>query len=493
MRNFIRRFGFENILLSEEEKIELDRRLWIQDQKRIGFFALISSFSSFIFIIFDIFNLYGSNQEYYFIADIIFLVTSVAVIVFSILKSKTQLFQHTYDFLTTIYPFACIIWATSVATLNSTGMLNMLTFYLTFYLVSLFLTPKPKFYALYFVTFLTVYFTIYTLLYKPVFNETLLALCSGSILTIPFYSSFRATRRNSIFSLLKLNQSNRNLKKKVIHQKEELKERTNYLNNEIAIRNVIENKLGEALKRAELSDQLKAEFLDNISHEIRTPINSILGFNELLTKENISDQERQLFHEQLSSNTMFLLSIFDNIFDASLINTKQINLVESTFEVNQLLESIIQESHGMALKYNKNEVELLIRRLPDDKTTLNTDEFLLKKALVRLVDNAYKYTPRGKIELGAYLYDTRLDFVVSDTGVGIKNDEMKKVFEPFVRGDDSYSKSYSGVGLGLSIVKGIVDELSCEMKIDSNKNSGTSITLTFESSKVESNQPKVFN
>lgn len=479
MNYFQERFGFDHIHLSEGEKVELNQNLSIQDQKRIEFFALISAIITFVFFIFDIIDLYGDHQLYYFIIDLVFFIVSIAILLFSSLNNNYPGYDKIYKAISNTYPFICILWATAIATLNPDSLFNILTFFVTFFLISFFLSPKLKFYIGYFIAYFLIYIGLNILMQHEVFNTAFIALTVGCIITIPFYSSFRSTRKSSIYALMKINQTKKNLQKEIIFKSIELKEINEDLNNEITVRKITENRLREALKHAEMSDNLKSEFLANISHEIRTPINSILGFTEMLTDKNLNEEEKKLFQQYITSNVMFLLSTLDDIFDASLIKNNQIKVIAAPFQVNRFIDTVIYESAGIAVKYNQKQIQFMTHKLENDNIKLNTDEYFLKKAILRLIDNAYKFTTKGKIEFGARLVAKKLEFFIYDTGIGISDEDMEKIFLPFTQVDGSYSRYYGGSGLGLSIVKGIFQELKCEMKIASKKGEGAQITICF--------------
>ncbi|MDA3927834.1 MAG: sensor histidine kinase, partial [Prolixibacteraceae bacterium] len=210
------------------------------------------------------------------------------------------------------------------------------------------------------------------------------------------------------------------------------------------------------------------------------PLNAIIGFTEMLTEDGVSKDKKVEFQKLVGSNTMFLLSTIDDIFDASMANTNQINSVKASFKVNNFLESIFYELNGIIIKYHSKNVSMVPIRLSNNDIEIDTDEFYLKKAFLRLIDNAFKFTLKGSIEVGAKFSKSELEFFVKDSGIGINKDDQEKIFEPFVQGDGSYTRDYGGSGLGLSIVSGIAKELGCYLIFHSEKDKGSTFRLIFQ-------------
>lgn len=481
MRFFKDRFGFDEIKLTIQEKVELQQKLTHQDQQRTEFFAMISLVACLFFIVFDLSELYEQNQVNYLVFDLILFVVSLVIILAGNKKLKTS--NSTIKiYLTYLYPIICIVWATVIATLQPLSMLNMFTFYIVIFLLTFFITSNVYLYISYFVTFILTYVISIGILHRPLLSETLYLLLLGGIITIPFYFSYRTTRKNSVSALVKINKSNQLLEYEVERKIKQLRLVNEDLSNEIAHRKIIEQKLREALKKAETSDKLKSEFLANISHEIRTPLNAIIGFTEMLTEDGVKHEQKVEFQKLVSSNTMFLLSTIDDIFDASLVNKQQINIINAPFVVNKFLDSVFYETAGVELKYDSPNIKFIPVKLPNDQFILVTDEYYLKKAMMRLIDNAFKFTHSGSVEVGAKMVKSKLQLYVKDTGISIREEDKEKIFEPFVQGDGSFTRDYGGAGLGLSIVKGIVNAIKCDFKMESKKGEGSTFFLLFNHS-----------
>jgi signal transduction histidine kinase len=320
------------------------------------------------------------------------------------------------------------------------------------------------------------------LIEQPIFTENTAAMLIVCILILPFYYSFRATRVNSQAAIVMLNDKKKNLEEEVSIRTRELSFVNSNLKDEIGQRKIIESKLRETLKLAESNSQLKSEFLANISHEIRTPLNAIVGFTEMLTEDGVSPEKKKEFQFLVEVNTSLLLSIIDDIFDASLIRTDQINPIIKPITVNSFLSSLSYDLNSIALKYEKQHLELVKCLCDNEKLIFYSDEYFLKKAFLRLIDNAYKFTEQGKIEIGVLEGIDRIDLFVSDTGKGISEKDSIKIFEPFVQGDGSFTRNYGGAGLGLTIVKGITQALGATLSFKSKPGVGSTFTISFKTS-----------
>ena len=475
MRYLWNRLGFDEIRLSATEKRHLQKEIKEIDFKRINFFAFIAFFSSTLFLILDIFLYNDQYQKYYIILDFSLMLVSLIVVINSFVKhdQTTNTWKNTIN---RIFPAIMLTWATGIATLNPDSVLNMTTFYIVVFLIAFVLIIPIRIFLLYLIFAISVYGTINFLIDRAFFTETFALICAIGIIVLPFYQSSYLSRINSQAALIKVNNSNKTLEDDLSKTVKKLKQLNEDLGNENTHRKIIEDRLKEALKKVESSDKLKSEFLANISHEIRTPLNAIIGFTEMMTEDGVNEEKKQEFQKIVSSNTMYLLSTFDDIFDASHVKTKQFKPVNKDFFVNQFLDNLMYEANGAALKYNRTNIEFKIIKLKND-AIINTDDFLLKKALLRIIDNSFKFTSEGSITVGASKFKNDLVLFVEDTGIGIEKKNYDKIFEAFFQSDGSFSRTYGGSGLGLTIVKGIVEVLNCDFSFKSVKEKGSKFTI----------------
>lgn len=239
-----------------------------------------------------------------------------------------------------------------------------------------------------------------------------------------------------------------------------------------------ENQLKQALDKAEESDRLKSVFLTNISHEIRTPMNGIIGFTEMLKSSQLSNEESQEYLDIIEQSSSRLMSLFDNIVDISLIQSKEIQLNTREFNLNEKLKDLWNH-----YKQKAEEKSLTLNFKPalkDSESCVATDPTLFEKVMTNLLDNAIKYTFKGKITFGYTIKENKLEFFVSDTGIGISPEMQDKVFEYFRQEDLSFNRDFEGAGLGLSICSGYVKMLGGDIWMDSIPQKGSTFYFTLE-------------
>ncbi|MHC1703224.1 MAG: PAS domain S-box protein [Tenuifilaceae bacterium] len=247
---------------------------------------------------------------------------------------------------------------------------------------------------------------------------------------------------------------------------------------DITLRKENERELFLSKTRAEESDKLKTAFLSNLSHEIRTPLNAIIGFSSLLTDSDLSKTEKKNLSDVVYKNSNDLLKLIENLIEISEIETGQLTIKKTECNVNKLMlelqETFLEEDKkGKAVKLN------LRREIRADDFTILTDAVRLKQVLNNLISNACKFTEMGFIEFGYAFNDERnLVFYVIDTGVGIEPEKQKYIFNPFRQADDSNTRRFSGMGLGLAISKHIVEKLGGRIWLTSAPGSGSTFYFT---------------
>ncbi len=232
-----------------------------------------------------------------------------------------------------------------------------------------------------------------------------------------------------------------------------------------------EKQLVEAKAKAEDSDKLKSAFLANLSHEIRTPMNGIIGFMNLLKLPDLSDEEHGEYIDMVKSSSNRLITTLEDIIEISNIDSGNLavyidsyNLIIGINEIVDQFEDKIMEK-GLTYKVNID--------IPEQDAIVETDKKLIERILFHLISNAIKYTNEGSIEVGLNINSGKLIIYVKDTGIGISNLVKDRIFERFVQGDLSISRSYEGSGLGLSIVKEYADLLGYVVRFESEVNEGS--------------------
>lgn len=225
------------------------------------------------------------------------------------------------------------------------------------------------------------------------------------------------------------------------------------------------DKLKIAKEKAEESDKFKSAFLANISHEIRSPMNGILGFTELIRKKDLSEEKKMFYIDILEERGHHLLGVINDIIDVSKIETGLINLHNDKVDVNELFEQLYSTYNNLAIK---KELRLIQRNnLKIDESTILADRQKLRQIFDNLIGNALKFTQTGEIEFGCLVKGEHLQFYVRDTGIGISPDEILIIFNRFNQANNTISSRYGGTGLGLSIVKAYVEKMGGNVWVNS--------------------------
>jgi signal transduction histidine kinase len=236
--------------------------------------------------------------------------------------------------------------------------------------------------------------------------------------------------------------------------------------------------------KAQTSDRAKSEFLANMSHELRTPLNAILGFSEIMKAELLGPLGTEQYREYIQDiheSGAYLLDVIGDILDISKVETGNLELAEGEVELAEVITKsvrLVQEraqDAGVNLKIEGKDVPIIY-----------ADERLLKQCLVNLLSNAVKFTPEGgKIEIRVdRAKDGCLIVRVSDTGIGIADQDFDKVLSPFGQVESAYSGTYEGTGLGLPITKALIELHGGSLTLESAVGVGTSVTLTFPKERV---------
>jgi len=234
-----------------------------------------------------------------------------------------------------------------------------------------------------------------------------------------------------------------------------------------------------ALVKAEESDRLKTAFLSNMSHEIRTPMNGILGFSELLDEEEFSKEERKRFLDIIRANGQHLLSIINDILDIARIDSNQLAINKTSFNLHRLLEDLLVSYEASKIAMNKENITLILEKeIVDKSCSIVCDEVRLRQILYNLLGNAMKFTKKGFIKFGYQQLDDKLQFFVQDTGIGISKENQSLIFERFRQEEETYTRQFGGTGLGLSISKKLTELLGGEMWLVSNQGEGTTFYFT---------------
>jgi len=238
--------------------------------------------------------------------------------------------------------------------------------------------------------------------------------------------------------------------------------------------------LAQALARAEAANRAKSEFLANMSHELRTPLNAIIGFAELMQTEihgPLGARAYEGYVSDIRESGAHLLNIINDILDLSKAEAGKMELVEEEVEVPAIVTAVCR-----LVRHRTEEARVqLLAATPSQLPLLRCDERKLKQMLLNLLSNAIKFTPAGgRIVVSAGLAPRgELTLAVRDSGIGIPPEHLDRVLEPFAQVDGSLSRRYEGTGLGLPLVKAMVELHGGTLDLASTLAKGTTATLIF--------------
>ncbi len=236
-----------------------------------------------------------------------------------------------------------------------------------------------------------------------------------------------------------------------------------------------EKELIIAKEKAEESDRLKSNFLAQVSHEIRSPLNIILSYSYMIReelKERMNNEFEDAF-EAINHSGKRLLRTIDLILNMSLLQTGKQEISIKSLDLNPLLKNLVNEFTPTAKRKNIDLKFDVVIGLPEVKA----DEYTITQAFQNLIDNAIKYTNEGYVEIIMRSNENKISVDINDTGIGISKSYMQKLFEPFSQEDDGYTRKFEGTGLGLALTKKYVELNEAELVVKSKKNEGTTFTI----------------
>jgi signal transduction histidine kinase len=233
--------------------------------------------------------------------------------------------------------------------------------------------------------------------------------------------------------------------------------------------------LEEARAAAVAAARVKSDFVANVSHELRTPLTSIIGFAGILKATGELGARERHYVERIYDSSQGLLALINDVLDFSRLESGRIKLDRSDVDLNEFAEALVRQFRTQAM-----EKGLKLERMsgPEVPQSWYLEKQATKQILTNLIANAIKFTEDGSVRLETALVDGRLIFRVRDTGIGIAEDQLERVFERFERGDSSTARKYSGTGLGLAISKQLAEQMGATLTISSVVGNGTTFTLS---------------
>jgi two-component system sensor histidine kinase RpfC len=230
----------------------------------------------------------------------------------------------------------------------------------------------------------------------------------------------------------------------------------------------------DSLHRAEAANQAKRRFLSTVSHEMRTPLNAIVGMNDLLRDTSLNSEQAEMvkaMHEASQS----MLKLIENVLDISKIEAGKVNIEETDFDLHSLINGT---SGVLAPQAEIRGLQFRAHVMPEVPHALRGDPYHLRQVLYNLIGNGIKFTQSGSVtlsvsSLGESEHAVRLRFAIEDTGIGIAPEAQERIFESFVQADDSTTRRYGGTGLGTTISKQLVEMMGGQIGLNSTPGKGS--------------------
>lgn len=240
--------------------------------------------------------------------------------------------------------------------------------------------------------------------------------------------------------------------------------------------------------KAEAADRLKLSLINNISNEVRTPLNGIIGFADMLVNTDISKENKQSYIDIIKKSSTRLLNTVTSYIDISMILSGKTRVYAKQFHLNALLDEVSDEFVGTC---KTKDIQLTIHKpeTPDD-ILLNSDREILRKIMTHLLCNAVKFTEKGKVDFGFRKRNNIPEFFVTDTGIGIETKRINSLFEINAHSDTSTTRSHETIGLGLPIARGLVELLGGEILIETGKSKGSTVYFSLPEEVIVTNFSK---
>ena len=241
----------------------------------------------------------------------------------------------------------------------------------------------------------------------------------------------------------------------------------------------------ESKKEAEKANRVKSDFLANMSHEIRTPINAILGFDEIILRES-NNEDIIDYASNIKRSGQTLLVLINDILDFSKIESGKMDIIPMDYHLKVMITDIV-----LLIMPRASEKGLTIKCDIDEKipSKLHGDDMRLRQVIINLLTNAVKYTEKGEVTLGAQLVEkgekAGIRFFVKDTGMGIRKEDQKTLFDAFQRVDEKKNRNIEGTGLGLAICVLTLEMMNSELKLESEYGKGSEFSFVIEQEIVD--------
>ena len=252
------------------------------------------------------------------------------------------------------------------------------------------------------------------------------------------------------------------------------REHSSSLRKLLAQREKVEAELKEAKEAAEAASRAKSEFIANISHEVRTPMNGIIGMTELVLDSELTREQRDHL-EAVRASADALLTIINDLLDFSKIDAGKLELLPVPFDVHALMSDVVR---SLALRAHEKDLELVYQVDVDVPAGMRGDALRLRQVLVNLLSNAIKFTDEGEVVVTVSRRQGKVRFVVEDTGIGIPEERQQAIFDAFTQVDGSTTRRFAGTGLGLAISARLVEAMDGDLTVKSTVGRGSTFTVS---------------
>ncbi len=259
----------------------------------------------------------------------------------------------------------------------------------------------------------------------------------------------------------------------------------------------VETELQRAKQKTEEAERLKSAFLDNLPHEIRTPLHAITGFTSLLSDANLSVEERLEYVQFIQDSSNDILNLMDNIIEIAKLETNQVKPKKEKCYINSIFDKLLSDIESKQEILEKTDIEIKVNRgNPDPLYMIFSDPERIYQIISHLLNNALKFTEKGYIEFGFHAAsNNRIAFYVKDTGIGIPVDQQDIIFRKFGKSGNINTNKNRGTGLGLTLSKKLVELLNGEIHVESSEGQGSAFTFFLpieKEQKITITKPSVY-
>lgn len=318
--------------------------------------------------------------------------------------------------------------------------------------------------------FFNIFFILIFLILNSEFSTLLLFIISIIILDIAILY-FIGKRRNK--ELDEIKSIINNIRKNKYQSEEEIQLGSNLLSLQKAIKKMFKKEKND-IENLQRLQKMRSQFLANVSHELRTPIFAIQGYLESLLNGAIHDKNVNMhFLEKANQNTISLSNLLNDLIDISMIESGEMRMSFRYFKINEIINQVFQEYKLIAETKDLS----LIFHSANDELEVFGDKEKLKQVFTNLILNAIKYTEKGKVEVLVEEDSKHAKVIVKDTGIGIPESHLDRIFERFFRIDKARSRAEGGTGLGLAIVKHIIEAHNSKVYVTSTVGKGSEFSF----------------